>query len=864
MLPALAALLLPAGAAGDIVIGGLDGLDPHHNSDRYHVLLALSGGGARGLATIGVLKAFHEKGIAVEAVTGTSIGGIVGGLYACGYTPDELANIVRNLDLSGLFSNQPSRRTMFWTQREERDRHLLSIRFDGFKPVIPRALTAGQKLTTILTTLTTRANYHAAGDFDRLPIPFKTISTDIVSGNEIVLDSGSLAGAMRATMGFPLAFTPLDKDDALLMDGGMVTPIPVDLVRGMSDSVSFVVAVNTVSPLLPKDGLSTPVDIANQVTSIMTADKLAAQLAAADYAIAPPLNGITMSDFNAKDSLFAIGYRSGLTAADSIIALLKQKQDSTRFTIVSLQFDSCLDRYASRMRESLAGRTVSRAELIAELKRLFLELNLFRLEAHMGLADDPGADEQPLNLTIGGVAAPYWSEVDIEFVGNLMFPDSALMNLLRGQDTIMTSSSLRRGLDRVLGRYRDEGYDLADIEEVMVNSCGAHLRVVLDEARVTHIDISGNRRTKGWVITSNFPLGTGQPYSTRQASRGLTNIYGLDLFDRVTIDVAPCQEGARLNIGVEEKQALQLRLGWHWDDEYQSEEFAEFLDDNVMGAGLQYLLHARYADERQDYFGAFKADRIFSTYLTAKLRLYHTRLDRNVYDNDGRVIDERDEDRTGFEIRLGQQISRLGTVSTGLVLEEVNYDFPRYADSSNSFSLCAFKIESMVENFDRIPFPESGKKHLFEIRFTGKGFGGEVEYTKFYSSVEAYWSVWRWFNYHPKLAVGLSRSGLPVSEKFYIGGMHSFAGFRTDQLSGDKVIAMSHEFRVKLPLRLYLSLRYDTGDVYGGADNIKWRELRHGFGAVAAFDSPIGPFEFGYGAATDGFERYYLNVGLAF
>ncbi|MCK4460291.1 MAG: patatin-like phospholipase family protein, partial [candidate division Zixibacteria bacterium] len=226
LLPALVVIILPVKAASDILIGGLDGLNPHDIGERYHILLALSGGGARGVATIGLLKAFEEKGIEIEAVTGTSIGGIIGGLYACGYSPDELADIVRNLDLTGLFSNQPSRRTMFLTQREERDRHLLSIRFDGFKPVIPRALTAGQKLTTILTALTTRANYHAAGNFDRLPIPFKTISTDIVSGREIVLDSGSLADAMRATMGFPLAFTPLDKGDQLLMDGGMVTPIP--------------------------------------------------------------------------------------------------------------------------------------------------------------------------------------------------------------------------------------------------------------------------------------------------------------------------------------------------------------------------------------------------------------------------------------------------------------------------------------------------------------------------------------------------------------------------------------------------------------------------------------------------------------
>jgi len=863
LLPALVVIILPVKAASDILIGGLDGLDPHDNGERYHVLLALSGGGARGIATIGLLKAFEEKGIEIEAVAGTSIGGIIGGLYACGYSPDELADIVRNLDLTGLFSNQPSRRTMFLTQREERDRHLLSIRFDGFKPVIPRALTAGQKLTTILTALTTRANYHAAGNFDRLPIPFKTISTDIVSGREIVLDSGSLADAMRATLGFPLAFTPLDKGNQLLMDGGMVTPIPVDLVRNMSDSVSFTVAVNTVSPLLPKDELSTPLDIANQVTSIMTADKLAAQLHKADYPIEPPLDGIEMSDFKARNSLIEIGYRVGLTAADSIIALLREKQDSTSFAVVSMQFDSCAQHYAARFKERLLDRTFSQSQLIAVLKEIYLELNLFCLEAQLGLVDDHGVHDRRLSLTINATPTQKWTDIQVELVGNAMYPDSLLLHLLRGGDTVMTSESLRRGLDRMLGLYRSDGYDLADIEAISLTDCGTRLKVVLDEAILTHVDISGNDRTRDWMIKTNFPLKAGQPYSTGRASRGLANIYASDLFSRVTVDLTPCEQGAELKISVEEKQAHQLRLGWHWDDKYQSEEFAEFLDNNVMGAGLQYLLHARYAQDRQAYYLDFKADRLFSTYLTAKARIYHTRLDRNVYDVDGRVVDERDENRTGFVLRFGQQISRLGIVTAGLVVEEVEYEFPR-TQTSESFGLRALKLESLVETFDRIPFPESGKKHLFELQFTGKSLGGEVEYTKFYSSLEAYWSLGRRLNYHPRIAVGLSRSGLPPSEKFYIGGMHSFAGFRTDQLSGDKVFAMSHEFRLKLPLRLYLSFRYDTGDVYGSADDIKLSGLRHGFGVIAAFDSPIGPFEFGYGAADEGFERYYINIGLAF
>jgi NTE family protein len=274
-------------------------------------------------------------------------------------------------------------------------------------------------------------------------------------------------------------------------------------------------------------------------------------------------------------------------------------------------------------------------------------------------------------------------------------------------------------------------------------------------------------------------------------------------------------------------------------------------------------MHARYAPNRQSYSISFKADRILSTYLLAKFQVYHNRLNRNVFNTDGHEIDEIDENRTGLDIKFGQQISRFGTVSASLIVQEVEYEFDT-AQVREKFGLRALKFESLVETFDRVPFPESGKKHLFELQLSGKFIGGEVEYTMFYSSIEAYWKLGGPFNYHPKLAIGLSRSGLPESEKFYLGGMRSFAGLRTDQLSGDKIMTMSHELRCKLPLRLYLLLRYDIGEVYTSADDIRLSGLRHGFGVTAALDSPIGPVEFGYGVADEGLERYYINIGLAF
>ncbi|MFH1372827.1 MAG: patatin-like phospholipase family protein [bacterium] len=860
----LCALAVTSDAYGQrIVVGGLNGNAAEDTTESYTISMALSGGGARGLAVIGILKAFEEKGIEVTALTGTSIGGIIGGLYASGYSPDELISITRDIAFNRLLTNSPARKTMFLTQREERERSLLSIRFDGLVPVIPRGLTAGQKLNSLLTALTTKANYHCGSDFSRLPIPFRTISTDIVTGREVVHAGGSLAEAMRATLAFPLAFTGLDKDDQLLMDGGIVTPVPVDLVRTMSDSTALVVAVNTSSPLLAKRDLVTPVDIANQVTTIMSRDRLAAQMRAADYAIEPPLDGFSSVDFKHRDTLVEIGYRTGLTAADSITDILDQRRHETEISIVQVNVKCHSSALADTISDRLGNITVTRAQLVSLLQSLLDEFDLFRLMADLLPCRDSALPTETICLEIVADQCIRMRDADFRFIGNTVFDSTQPATHFNGGDTLLTPQRLRQGLDAIIDMYHNEGYDLAVIKDVTIDMKALEVSVVIDEAIIRRIDVDRNERTRDWFVRSLFPLKVGQPYSTSQASKGIANIFGSDLFDQVMVDLVSYRDGAVVKISVEEKQQPVVRLGWHWDDEYQSEEFIEVLDDNIIGIGLQLLLHSRYARDSQNHFASLKTDRIFSTYMTARLGAYHRRLKRHLFDTDGARADERTELRTGAEFGLGQQIARLGTVSAGLVFEQLDYRHP-LDYHREVLDLRMLKFTSEVETFDRVPFPRTGKKHLFELQFAGKYLGGETEFTRFFTSIEAYFALKPYLNYHPKLAVGLSRSNLPVSERFYLGGMHSFMGFRTHQLSGDKLFMLSNELRLKLPLWLYLTARHDMGEVYTAADEIKLRNLRHGVGLFLSLDSPIGPVEFGYGVADTDEERFYLNVGYTF
>lgn len=844
------------------MVGGLDGLNPFDSTQRYQVLLALSGGGARGLAAIGILRAFEEKQISVAAIAGTSIGGIVGGLYVCGYSPDQLAAITRSTDFSKLFANKPSRLTMFLTQRQERDRHLLSVRFDGFKPTIPQALTAGHQLSSTLASLTSRAVYRAGRDFSRLRIPFKAVTTDIVSGRMEVLSSGSLADAMRATMAYPLAFTGLERNEQLLMDGGMVSPVPVEIAAGMSDATDFVVAVNTTSPLVAREHLISPIDIAGQVTSIMTRDKLLAELSRADLVISPVPDSITSTDFDLRDSIIEFGYRAGLRAADSIVALASTRADSSSFLVGKVVCNAC----SPTLRVQFPNQRFTRKELIRFLSQEVVEQSLYRLTAHLKPLESHSGEadrDRALQLTITSEPALPMANLVISFRGVSRYADSTLIRQMDLPASALTAPALKRGLDRIVNLYVVDGYDLADIRDVMIDSARKTLTISVDEAIVRRIDVENNVKARDWLVRSYCPLKVGQPYSTRVASRGVSNIYGTDLFEQVSIEPLPCQDGVAAVISVREKQSTQVRLGWHWDDEYQSEEFAELLNDNVMGAGVEYALHAQYGNDHQLYSAEVKANRILSTYLTARFQVYHDRFDRQLFRVTDRSIGEREEITNGSCLTVGQQIKRLGTASAKLKIRDITSRDPQ-TKVEEEFRLRQLLFETHVETFDRWPFPRTGKRHFIELALAGEYLGGNVEFTRFFSSLESYFPFGNWLCYHPTVSVGLSRSGLPITEQFYFGGLRSFAGLRTNQVSGDKLLMFNQELRVKLPLRLYFFTRLDIGEAYATAEQIKLRNLRTGFGVSLAFDSPIGPVEFGYGVTNHRADRFYFSAGPRF
>ncbi len=843
---------------------GWDGAKFHPPDAGHKIGLALSGGGARGLAQIGVLKALEEANIAIGAISGTSMGGIIGGLYASGYSADSLEKIIRGVDFPSLFSDRPMRTNLFLTQRSEKERYLASIRFDGFKPFIPQALTAGQKLTDLISGLTLKANYISGGSFSALKIPFRAVTTDIVSGDEIVLDSGNLSDAMRATMAFPLAFTGVDKDEMILMDGGMVNPIPVDVVRESGNGIDIVIAVNTTSALLSKDKIRDPIDIANQVTSIMTMDKLQWGLITSDIAITPDISQFSASDFDEADELIRRGYQAGTKSVSEIKGKLDKFyfKDSLYVSRVSLN-DSVFRKSIDSALE-FAG-LIPKGELKLRAVQLYKQLNLQSISIDI-LSDSVLENNHPsVILKVTAIPKPHLDSLNIRIAGNSIFDDSTITGILRNNRDILSSEDIVDFSDSLKRLYDSKGYDLAHLRRFEYLPAQNSIKIDIDEAIVEKIEVTGNLRTKSWLIKSNFSLEEGKPFNSQSAAKGVANIYATGLFDRVTIDLVRGEMGAIVKINVEERKYTQVRLGWHWDDEYKGEEFMELLDDNLFGTGQEYLMHAQYSERRQKYEISVKADRFFSTYLTYRARVYYNLLDHRVYDNSGISIGSFRENRRGFEFLLGQQISKLGTVTGEIKWEEIR-SRNKPSGIKEKLRLRALTLRSIVETINRYSFPTEGKRHNFYIEYTSDILGGQTKYIKVYSSIESYFPLTEQLNLHPKISIGWTdtKHGIPISERFYLGGEYSFSGYRVDELVNDKMALGNMELRYKLPYRFYITGRYDAGEVYSTVEQIKLGKLKHGYGFSIAYDSPLGPIDLGYGKAEHHSACYYVNIGLAF
>lgn len=267
-------------------------------AERKKVGLVLSGGGAKGVAHIGVLKVLEEAGIPIDYIAGTSMGSIVGGLYAIGYDAGMLDTLVRKQQWTFLLSDRVYRYDLPFSEKEKDEKYLVSIPMIGGKGIqMPSGFIGGQNIFSLFSELT--IGYHDSVSFLSLPIPFACVAANLVNGKEVVLDKGNLALAMRSSMAIPGVFSPVVLDTMLLVDGGIANNFPTNVGKAMGADI--IIGVDVSSDLRKLNELNNALEIVDQLTSFLGMAKYEENIKLCDLYIKPDILPYSAASFNPTD-----------------------------------------------------------------------------------------------------------------------------------------------------------------------------------------------------------------------------------------------------------------------------------------------------------------------------------------------------------------------------------------------------------------------------------------------------------------------------------------------------------------------------------------------------------------------------------
>lgn len=287
---------------------------------RPKIGVVLSGGGAKGLAHIGILKAIDSAGLQVDYVTGTSMGAIVGSLYAMGYSGDSILQIAHHMDWNQLLSNKSSLNAFIMEEKNEYGRYAFELPMQNGRFSIPTGVLEAEELWLKFDEL--YHPVHGVRDFNQLKRPFKCIATDLATGEAVVLDKGDLISAVRSSMAIPSVFTAVTINKKKLVDGGVVRNFPASDLRKMGADI--VIGSNVSSGLLSAEKITSPVQILTQIAFYKEAESSKQEVALCDYYINHPVDKYSAASFNSSDSIIAIGLESG----KSLYPVFKRLADS--------------------------------------------------------------------------------------------------------------------------------------------------------------------------------------------------------------------------------------------------------------------------------------------------------------------------------------------------------------------------------------------------------------------------------------------------------------------------------------------------------------------------------------------------------
>ncbi len=599
-----------------------------------------------------------------------------------------------------------------------------------------------------------------------------------------------------------------------------------------------------------------PWEIADQLVSIPSKIINDQYLQYADFLIVPEVEAKKNNDFTNLRTIIDKGYQAALPKIDSIKKRVEDEiKKSLHNNLIYFNNLKLEESPSSREKELLQKFTekdlVSNEELLYELYKLYKKGGIKDLHLEIDTAGGANVislveEENPLVK-------------DIVFSGNSPELKSQLVHTLSGlKGKPYCSKSLFNALLDVTRFYRKIGYSLAQIEDVEFDGEKRVLSVKISEGIISDIFVVGTKRTNHQVITREFPVETGEIFRYAKAAEGLRNLQSTGLFEAVEISIV--QKGSKniLNIIIEEEYSKILRFGIRIDNEYLTQASIDFRNENFYGTGTEVGTNLTLGVKNRSYILEHKANRVFDTYFTYKLRGFYSMRDINVYADDSSKANidrnksaEYTESHTGISLGIGTQVERLGNFIVEGKFQQDRIKNILNFNEGYLIKLAALRFVMSIDSRNKYPYPTRGFLAETYYETAQKVLGGDITYTKFALDYSSYISINKFHTIIPHFMLGFADETLPLSQQFSLGGQSSFFGFRDYEYRGRQIFLSSLEYRLMFPVKIYfdtyISFRYDLGSTWKEQEQIRFRDLKHGAGATISLDTPIGPADFSIG-----------------
>jgi len=443
------------------------------STGRPKIGLVLSGGGAKGFAHIGVLKVLEEVGIQPDYITGTSMGSILGGLYAIGYRADNMHQMVAAQDWNLLMNDRVDLNEVIFEEKSFFKNELVELPLEDWAVKAPTGAIHGQKIEELLAELTLPV--YQISDFDDFQIPFRCLAVDVVKGTPVELKGGYLADAMRTSMAIPTVFTAVKRDSQVLVDGGLIRNFPVEEAKNMGADI--IIAVYTGAPVSDYASLNSFTDILMQSAFLMSIKDHEAQMPLVDYYIAPDLAEFSAADFQSFEGLIEAGEIAARKQIEELQALANQLNELGEtpslkpMKVVDSLFIDAIEIRGNKTiasseifdyLEPLLGRKIVSADLQEAIESLF-GTDLFNKVTYRLLNDElllvlqVRCEEKALNILSTSLIYDSYSNAGLLFAAstrNTILPASRTMFIGKIADNF----SAKLTLLKYLGKNRDKGF----------------------------------------------------------------------------------------------------------------------------------------------------------------------------------------------------------------------------------------------------------------------------------------------------------------------------------------------------------------------------------------------------------------------